>query len=525
MCGGTQQKFKTSRLLVISLATVTWMGASPAWAQTIASGLTSTGVDAVKADEDEIIVTAQRRSERLSDVPIAVSAFNANQLATSGVNSTMDLSIVTPGLQFGTQAAYGQPFLRGIGTTATGPGVESPVALYVDGVYYGAMIGSIITLNNVEQIEVLKGPQGTLFGRNATGGLIQITTKDPSQQPAGSITAGYGSYRTAVADLYLTGGVASTLAGDLAVHFQDQGKGFGTNLFTGNEVNKTVDLSVRSKWLWTPSADTSVRLSVDYQHQTFRQAYVPAPGTKPPGDTPYTGDLQGLNGIFDPDGRLNQGGISLQIKHRFGSAELISTSAYRASNVFVNFDGGLTRDPNSVLNLQIFEKHAQLTQELQLNSTGVGGLKWSTGLYLFHADGKSDPLVITTLGAFGPAPDGLNNIYVSSQQKTDSIAIYGQTTVEVLPATNLSTGLRFTTERRKFEIGETLETFSGAKSSVPAERAQKTFSKMTWRLALDTRLSPNAMVYGSYDRGFKAGGFNDYLTPPQSYDPETVLSN
>ena len=518
----TQQNLKSSKLFAVSIATATWIAASPASGQTVGPGLTEKKVETPKAGNDEIIVTAQRRSERLSDVPIAVSAFNANQLATFGVNSTIDLAIVTPGMQFGTQAAYGQPFLRGIGTTATGPGVESPVALYVDGVYYGAMIGSVMTLNNVEQIEVLKGPQGTLFGRNATGGLIQITTKDPSQQPAGSITAGYGNYRTGTTDIYLTGGVASTLAGDVAVHFQDQGKGFGTNLFTGNEVNKTLDLAVRSKWLWTPSAATTVRLSVDYQHQKFRQAYVPAPGTKPPGDSPYTGDPQGLNGIFDPDGRLDQGGISLQIKHSFGSAELISTSAYRASKVFVKFDGGLTRDPRSVLNLQIFEKHTQLTQELQLNSTGAGDFQWSTGLYLFHAYGKSDPLVITTLGAFGPAPDGLNNIYVFSKQKTDSIAIYGQTTVALLPATNLTTGVRFTTERRQFEIGETLETFTGARSVVPAEQAKKTFSKMTWRLALDTRLSPNAMIYGSYNRGFKAGGFNDYLTPPRSYQPETL---
>lgn len=183
-------------------ATVTVIGAFPASGQTVALGLTSAKVDSVKADEGGIIVTAKRRSERLSDVLIAVSAFSGNKLATSGVQSRIYLAAVTPGLQFGAQAAYGQPFLRGIGTPGTGPGVESPVALYVNGVYYSAMIGSMMTLNNVEQIEVLKGPQGTLFGHSATGGLIQITTKDLSHQPAGSIATGYGSYRTAVADLY-----------------------------------------------------------------------------------------------------------------------------------------------------------------------------------------------------------------------------------------------------------------------------------------------------------------------------------
>src|SRR6266849_8916076 len=148
----------------------------------------------------EIIVTAQRRKERLQDVPIVVNAFAGDQLEAAGVKSTLDLAAVTPGLEFGTQAAYGQPFLRGVGTVANGPGVESPVALYVDGIYYGAMIGSVLTLNDIAQVEVLKGPQGTLFGRNATGGLIQITTLEPSQEAAGNFSVGYGNYRTSVAN-------------------------------------------------------------------------------------------------------------------------------------------------------------------------------------------------------------------------------------------------------------------------------------------------------------------------------------
>jgi len=208
----------------------------------------------------EIIVTAQRRKERLQDVPIVVSAFAGDQLEAAGVQSTLDLAAVTPGLEFGTQAAYGQPFLRGVGTVANGPGVESPVALYVDGIYYGAMIGSVLTLNNIEQVEVLKGPQGTLFGRNATGGLIQITTKDPTQKFGGYVDAGYGSYNTATGDLYVSGGATHSVAADLSVHYQDQGTGFGRNAFTNSEVNKTKDLSVRSKWVFTPSDATSIKL-------------------------------------------------------------------------------------------------------------------------------------------------------------------------------------------------------------------------------------------------------------------------
>jgi iron complex outermembrane receptor protein len=480
---------------------------------------------AAAVDEvQEIIVTAQRRKERLQDVPIVVDAFAGDQLEEAGIKSTLDLAAVTPGLEFGTQAAYGQPFLRGVGTVANGPGVESPVALYVDGIYYGAMIGSVLTLNDIEQVEVLKGPQGTLFGRNATGGLIQITTKDPTQKFDGYVDAGYGSYNTATGDLYVTGGVTQSVAADLSVHYQNQGTGFGRNAFTNSEVNKTKDISVRSKWVFAPSDATSIKVVFDYSHQNFAQAYVPAPGTKPPGDVPYTGDPQGLNGIFDPLGTLNQGGASIQVRQDLGYAEFVSLTGFRRSAVSEAFDGGLTRDPNSVLNLVINETHTQVTQEFQLNSAAQSRLKWSTGVFLYDADGKSEPLVITTLGLFGPPPTGINNIYVFSDQKTYSAAAYAQATTEIAPATNLTAGVRYTYERRTFAISEALDDFTNAAIPGPAEESgEVSFNKVTYRLSVDHRFSSDVMGYASYNRGFKSGGFNDYLIAPTlAYAPETL---
>ncbi len=471
----------------------------------------------------EIIVTAQRRKERLQDVPIVVSAFAGEQLAAAGIQSTLDLGTVTSGLEFGTQAAYAQPILRGVGTVANGPGVESPVALYVDGIYYGAMIGSVLTLNDIEQVEVLKGPQGTLFGRNATGGLIQITTKDPTQTFNGYFDAGYGNYNSPGGDLYVTGGVTRSVAADLSVHYQNQGTGFGRNAFTNTEVNKTKDLSLRSKWLFTPSDATSIKAIVDYEHQNFAQAYVPAPGTRPPGDVPYTGNPQGMNGIFDPYGILNQGGASVQLRHDLGYGEFVSLTGFRRSTVTEAFDGGLTRDPNAVLNLVINEAHTQATQEFQLNSAAQSKLKWSTGVFLYHADGQSEPLVITTLGLFGPPPFGLNDIYVFSDQKTNSAAAYAQATTEIAPATNLTAGLRYTYERRTFSISEALYDFTGAAvPGAPPADGKVSFNKVTYRLSVDHRFSSDVMGYASYNRGFKSGGFDDYLSPILAYVPETL---
>src|SRR6202790_3349025 len=153
----------------------------------------------------EVIVTAQRRSENLQNVPIALTALSADQLAQAGINSTTELGLVTPALTIVNQAGNLLPHIRGIGTTAFGAGFENPIAVYVDEVYLAASDAALLTLNNIAQVEVLKGPQATLYGRNATGGLIQITTKDPQTTFSGDASLGYGNYQTVDMKAYVTG--------------------------------------------------------------------------------------------------------------------------------------------------------------------------------------------------------------------------------------------------------------------------------------------------------------------------------
>jgi len=232
-----------------------------AWADTAPPSSGNTG-DALT----EIIVTAEKRAENLQTVPIAITAISGDALQASGVRSTVELGLVTPGLTVITAAGFILPHIRGVGTTAYGPGLENSVATYLDGVYFTSGLASLISLNNVSQVEVLKGPQGTLFGRNATGGLIQITTKDPQFTFAGQADIGYGNYQTSVGDLYLTGPVSSTLAADVAVRASTQQQGYGRNIFNGESVYKTDrDFAVRSKWKWIPSDSTTAVLSVDYE--------------------------------------------------------------------------------------------------------------------------------------------------------------------------------------------------------------------------------------------------------------------
>ena len=201
-------------------------------------------------------MTAQKRAENLQQVPIAITAITASQLSAAGVGNSLDLAVMTSSLSTSDDAGYYMPRLRGIGTSSFGPGIENAVASYIDGVYIASAPASLFTLNNISRIEVLKGPQGTLFGRNATGGVIQVISKDPKPGMSGTANVSFGNFQTAAASGYLSGG-SDLLAVDLAAQGSTQGQGYGRNLATADEANRVAsDVAVRSTALFKPGALT-----------------------------------------------------------------------------------------------------------------------------------------------------------------------------------------------------------------------------------------------------------------------------
>ena len=264
----------------------------------------------------EIIVTAQKRSENMQDVPIAITAVTAEAIQSANVVTANDLPTLVSGLSIGDTALYFQPHLRGIGTAAFGAGIENPVALYVDGVYYPSQLEAPTDLVDVSQISVLKGPQGTLFGRNATGGVIQMTTKDPQQSFGGEAQTSLDNYFTSRNYLYFTGGITSDLAANLSLRYTTQGNGWGRNDFTGDQVERdNKDLAARSKWVYTPSEDTTIRLSMDYSNvsNSLGGNFAPYAGSTPffpgyvPSSNPYDIDTYqtGRNHIESEIGRAH----------------------------------------------------------------------------------------------------------------------------------------------------------------------------------------------------------------------------
>jgi iron complex outermembrane receptor protein len=512
------RRFRLMYLLLAGISATAVDGAlvAPAGAQSAAAAQPGAGDQL-----EEVVVTAQRRKENLQDVPVSVEAFSAGQLKDAVIQSDTDLGAITPGLVTAAQFGYFQPHLRGIGVVATSSSVEGQVAVYVDGVYYGAQAGAIFELAGIDHIEVDKGPQGTLFGRNATGGLIQIVTKDPEQDFKGEASITVGNYSTAGTSIYLTGGITDNLAANLSIYFNNQADGFGKDQATGQDINYTQDLAIRHKLKFTPTDDDSIVLAADYEQNHSAPVLIPAPGTTPLGGPPYTGSPWGANGYYQPRNIEKQGGISLTIQHDFGWARLESISAFLQSSLFTQFDGDLVPTFDFALNLEGTDLHNQFTQEFDLRSEPGDAITWTAGLYYYNADARYDPFSL-----YGGLLAPLTNFTTYSNSHAQSIAPFAQATTEIFDATNLTLGVRYTVEQKRFfesqygVYGPTAPILFASVSDAPLNTY-----KPSWKAAIDHKITQDIMVYASYSRGIKSGGFDDQQIQngnAVSYAPETL---
>jgi iron complex outermembrane receptor protein len=476
---------------------------------------------------EEVVVTAQRRRENLQNVPIAVTAISGAKLVQSGISSVQDLRIAVPGLQVVNTAAAASITLRGVGSAAFGPGVESPIALYVDGVYIASQFGQLIDFVNVDQVEVLKGPQGTLFGRNATGGLIQVTTKTPTQTPHLDMDVGYGSYNTVKGDLYASGGVAPGLAADIAAQVSQQGDGYGTNFYNGRDVDQvTLDLNLRSKWVYTPLEGTKITAIFDYSKLNGSVPYfrvLPGTSAPPPTGPNYGGSVFDTDSNADPYTHYQGGGASVRLEQSLGFADLVDTAAFRQLHTDAQIDLDSTAVPYEAVVVHANEE--QFSNELQLQSHKDSKLKWVGGIFYFDDHGRDDPSNVSFDPVPGLGPAGpLTALQSFGAVGASSIAGYAQATYEVLPATNLTLGGRYTFERRTFHASEYAEIGPIPLGELVSSYASKDFYNFSYRAALDHRFSKELLVYGSVSSGFKSGGFNAGSVTDPPYAPEKLTA-
>jgi iron complex outermembrane recepter protein len=484
---------------------------------------------------EEITVTARRREESLQDVPIAVSAFSAERIENMGVPDITWLQQATPNLTL--QVARGSnstliAFIRGIGQQDPLWGFEPGVGLYVDDVYIARPQGAVLDIYDIERLEVLRGPQGTLYGRNTIGGAVKYVTKPLGNKARLDTRLTLGSY--AQHDVLVSGVLPVTdtlsLGASAAVYRRE---GYGDNQYTGlgNHYEKKVD-AFRLSAEYNPNDALSVRLAADmvdddsdskHGHREIAGAGLTA------GETVLPDRYDTRGGIGD-DNEVTTEGIALTIAYRLSEAlTLKSISAYRegATNTLIDFDA----TPAPALDVPGRYRDRQATQELQLLFEGD---RWQGVAGLYYLNAKASGAFDTVVGLINLA------IATSGSVETKSYAGFADVSYDITDRFTASLGGRYTSDERRGEVYR--QNFTGLRTPLFGNAAavpgllrtdysnERTFDKFTPRASLSFEFTPDLTTYVSYSEGFKSGGFDmrgdAVLTPTtvNGYDPETVKS-
>jgi len=551
-------------LLAALTASLAWAG-QPAWSQ----GL------------EEVIVTAQKREQGLQDVPIAVEAFSAQEITNLSAQDIGDLGTFTPNVSISKASNQPNYAIRGIGTDDFGIGADPAVGVYQDGVYIGRSGGSKVAFNDLARVEILNGPQGTLFGRNAAAGAIQYISNKPDEELYGWARATVGNY-----DRYQLDGVANVPLTDnlffRAGLLWNQRDGWIDNVYNGNDLARQGNRSIvtQLRWLPTDRLDTILRLEFD---QTDEDSRVRSSAVWGPRD-----NGAGFNKVAsdsDLSEKRNLWGASWHLTYDMDWATLTSISSYRY------FNSKNPEEKDGSAELYFFfndlnkEKNDQFGQEFRLDGELGSRFRWTTGVnaYYEHARQTSgihltpqsvDKLIAegeigVPYDALAPGtpidiaflvfPDPFNERTVTSgaqaleddiayreqiriNAKYKSYAGFADVTYDITDTLALTGGLRYTYDDKNFgryvkfndyvvAFAFTTETRLDGNGNYDPDgnlgflQSDKDWSKLTPRVVLEWQAQEEVMLYASYTEGYKAGGFNsagEIFAPP--FDPEEVTN-
>jgi iron complex outermembrane recepter protein len=473
---------------------------------------------------EAIIVTAQKRSERLQDVPVTISALSTADLARNNVQAARDLPSVVSGLVWSNQGAWIEPNIRGVYTNVAAIGSGSPIAIYLDGIYQPSQSGTIFDLPDVSRIEVLKGPQGTLFGRNATGGAITIYTKDPSFTTTGSFDVSAGAYTGSDVQTaghynvkgYISGPlIADTLAGSLSASYDDT-DGYLTNDVNGSRAGKIQSSVIRGKLLWKISDSAQIVATAFYtQHQdATAEAGVPQngvtaaavyPGSILPSSQPWHFTYGGETPAAYQDVR----GGSIKATFDFNAGTLTSLTGFTNSGVRNVVAIAAAYAPACVtafvcINGVVLPRDQAVSQEFDFASKKIGKFSYVAGLFGLYDNARehdsyneglfSDDTVITTHAA----------------------AIFAEGTYEWTDQFSTIVGVRVSRD----SLNATGRDFTQA-FTVYGDRS---WDSVTPRASLIYKFNSNLNAYFTYSQGFKAGVVSGQISPDPAppADPEKI---
>lgn len=475
---------------------------------------------------EEVVVTAQKRAQSVQDIPIAISALNATQLEESGFAGIEDLTTLVPSLQFGNFGPVTFLNVRGIGSENTTAGSDPGVALHIDGVYIGRPVGALFSAFDSERVEVLRGPQGTLYGRNATGGSVNLITKKPTDEFGGEVDVTAGDF-----DRFRLRGALNIPINDSAsariVAFNEDRDGFTDNTFVGSpDANDTDNLGVRGHLDLDLAENVSLLLTASFIESS-------GVGTQPEQRDPFATDLlfgpgpPPLRSIADANGPiLNNAAPFIESKNAQESQEnefslFAATLDWQFENFSIKAITSVVESeyvsvqdndssPADLQVLTIAEDSDQFTQEIQFISPDDNTVKWIVGLFYFQEDAVrfstlTGPRFNAVQGFLTANVPGFNeptSFNIGGDVESTSFAVFGQTSFNISDSLSITAGLRYTDDEK---TGNNRNTFFAPEV---VDAVQTDSQEVTGKFALDWTVSDSSLLYASFARGYKSGGIS-----------------
>ncbi|MEC3909126.1 TonB-dependent receptor [Sphingobium sp. CR2-8] len=469
---------------------------------------------------DDIVVTATKAGQRLDRAPVAAISVDAADLARLNVQSVRDAQVLLPSVVYNDSGGSAQVYIRGIGSNSAYAGLESSIGTYVDGVYLQRQVGASVDVVDLKSIEVLNGPQGSLYGRNATGGVVLVNTNDPAQRFEGKVAAEAGNFGRLGGEAILNMPLSDDLAFRVAGKYT-QLSGYTRNVANGERLSGFKSGTVRAKFKWTPGSRLTAIASVEYHNEIndplARRTLVNAPlclscaiyGTTPPTDF-YKVD-QTKTRKTD----INYIAGTLSLKYEGDGFDVISVTGIRHFNYAIFVDQDFARA--DLYNSRAEEYGTTLTQDAYVRTHFDSPFNFIAGL---SGELDKDSLLIRVFGdAFGPLQDAGG----TSRVKLVSISPYAEAYIKLSESLKLTVGGRYNIDTKKLRAinnpGSVI-----AFGAVPRVDQQITFRNFTPRIVI-SRETATSTVYASYGKGAKSGGYNSpAFTPLDALRPESLTS-
>jgi len=495
------------------------------------------------------VVTAQKRTESIQDVPISITAFSGDELARRGLHDVGELAMSVPNFSARTSniSSNASVRIRGIGSSGNNKGIEASVGAFIDGLYMPTAAQMLGELADINSFEVLRGPQGTLYGRNTPVGALNVTTKKPTDEYEAKVTVGYGSYDETWTNGYVGGGLSNSTAGRLSFWYRDR-DGYQDNLFTGDDINDSNTWGLRGRLVFEPTENLSLGLIASYSEIENRccmgeqidalgefgiatPEFLAAQEATGVAFTNFDDSDHKVDGDEEPLDQTESRTLSMQVDWQVGDGiVLTSITGYQ------NWENDVVQATDALKNnladaFEAQENHIY-SQEFRITSPTGEKIDYLAGLYLYRQETiwGVDAIIGPDANRVFPAPsppcanpctlaagDSANSFF---DQKTESVAVYGNLTWHFTEQWDVTAGLRFGNDQKDAFISHTNAPGNSWLMDnvilVPNEVGDVDLDddSFTWSANSRYRLDEDIMLFATVSTGYKSGGFNARRLPP-----------